>query len=51
MRFIRRLRRDVAERSRSTESVVQQYLRTVRPMHELFVVPSKVPSGYNIIKR
>lgn len=41
IRFIRRLQRDVAERGRTHESVVQQYLRTVRPMHLDFVEPSK----------
>jgi uridine kinase len=41
IRFIRRLRRDVAERGRTTESVVEQYLSTVRPMHLEFVEPSK----------
>lgn len=54
IRFIRRLQRDVQERGRSRESVIQQYLTTVRPMHLEFVEPSKryadiiVPSGgYN----
>jgi uridine kinase len=41
LRFIRRLRRDVQERGRSVESVTEQYLRTVRPMHLKFVEPSK----------
>jgi uridine kinase len=41
IRFIRRLQRDLAERGRTMESVVQQYLTTVRPMHEQFVEPSK----------
>lgn len=41
IRFIRRLRRDVSERSRSTQSVIEQYLATVRPMHLDFVEPSK----------
>jgi uridine kinase len=41
IRFIRRLRRDIAERARSMESVVDQYLNTVRPMHLEFVEPSK----------
>jgi uridine kinase len=40
-RFIRRLQRDVAERGRTMESVVEQYLSTVRPMHLEFVEPSK----------
>lgn len=41
IRFIRRLQRDIKERGRSTESVVKQYLSTVRPMHMEFVEPSK----------
>jgi uridine kinase len=41
VRFIRRLRRDIAERGRSVESVCEQYLSTVRPMHLEFVEPSK----------
>jgi uridine kinase len=41
VRFIRRLTRDMEERGRSLESVVQQYLETVRPMHLKFVEPSK----------
>jgi uridine kinase len=41
VRFIRRLRRDIGERGRSVESVCEQYLATVRPMHLEFVEPSK----------
>lgn len=41
IRFIRRLRRDITERSRTTESVINQYESTVRPMHLEFVEPSK----------
>jgi uridine kinase len=41
LRFIRRLARDIEERGRSAESVIEQYLRTVRPMHLEFVEPSK----------
>jgi uridine kinase len=41
VRLIRRIRRDVAERGRTVESVVQQYEMTVRPMHLEFVEPSK----------
>jgi uridine kinase len=41
LRFIRRMRRDIRERGRTVESVVQQYLTTVRPMHMEFVEPSK----------
>jgi len=54
LRFIRRLQRDVNERGRSVESVIRQYLETVRPMHDQFVEPSKryadviIPEGgYN----
>jgi uridine kinase len=41
IRFIRRLKRDITERGRTTESVIQQYIRTVRPMHLEFVEPSR----------
>ncbi len=41
VRFIRRLRRDVNHRGRSMDSVINQYLSTVKPMHEQFVEPSK----------
>jgi uridine kinase len=41
LRFIRRLQRDITERGRTTESVITQYLSTVRPMHLEFVEPSK----------
>jgi len=41
VRLIRRLRRDITERGRSTESVINQYEATVRPMHLEFVEPSK----------
>ena len=41
VRFIRRLIRDVNERGRSVDSIVSQYLDTVRPMHEQFIEPSK----------
>jgi uridine kinase len=41
IRFIRRLQRDITERGRTTESVIHQYLSTVRPMHLEFVEPSK----------
>ena len=41
IRLIRRLQRDISERGRSTESVINQYLSTVRPMHLEFVEPSK----------
>jgi uridine kinase len=41
LRFIRRLQRDVLERGRSVDHVIEQYLATVRPMHLEFVEPSK----------
>jgi uridine kinase len=41
LRLARRLQRDIAERGRTTDSVIQQYLETVRPMHLEFVEPSK----------
>ncbi len=51
LRIIRRIRRDVVERARSLDSVINQYMETVKPMHEQFVEPSKknasiiVPEG------
>jgi len=41
VRFIRRLRRDTEDRGRSLDSVIEQYLSTVRPMHFEFVEPTK----------
>lgn len=56
VRILRRLLRDVKERERTLDSVVSQYLTTVKPMHEAFVEPSKkyadviVPAGgYNTV--
>ena len=56
IRFIRRLRRDIAERGRTVESVIEQYLATVRPMHMQFVEPSKryadviiLEGGHNVV--
>jgi len=52
-RFIRRLERDVSERGRSAQSVIEQYRRSVKPMHDLFVEPTKqhanliIPEGAN----
>lgn len=52
LRVLRRLERDLVERGRSVESVLAQYLETVRPMHLQFVEPSKryadiiFPEGY-----
>ena len=55
LRFIRRLDRDINERGRSVTSETEQNLATVRPMHEIFVEPSKknadilIPgAGYNL---
>ncbi|MCL6262013.1 uridine kinase [Craterilacuibacter sp. RT1T] len=53
VRFIRRLERDIAERGRTMASVIEQYLGTVRPMHNQFVEPTKrfadviLPHGVN----
>jgi uridine kinase len=41
VRFIRRLQRDISERGRTAQQVMDQYLQTVKPMHEKFVEPSK----------
>jgi uridine kinase len=41
LRFIRRLERDVAQRGRTPESIINQYLATVRPSHLQFIEPSK----------
>ena len=53
VRILRRMKRDVIERGRTIESIEQQYLSTVKPMHELYVEPSKrqadliIPEGGN----
>ncbi|MDX2138393.1 MAG: uridine kinase [Chloroflexota bacterium] len=56
LRFIRRMKRDIVERGRTAESVINQYLETVRPMHLEFVEPSKryadviIPEGgFNMV--
>jgi uridine kinase len=55
LRFIRRLERDMKERARSMESVIEQYLSTVKPMHIAFVQPSRryadiiIPEGHNTV--
>ena len=56
IRFIRRLQRDINERGRTVPSVIEQYQKTVRPMHRDFVEPSKryadviIPEGgFNIV--
>ena len=53
VRILRRIRRDVIERGRDLEGVIEQYLSTVKPMHERFVLPTKaeadviIPEGAN----
>jgi len=53
LRLMRRIQRDIVERGRSVESVLDQYQKTVRPMHYQFVEPSKryadiiIPEGIN----
>ena len=53
-RFIRRLSRDLKERGRNTQEVIEQYQNTVKPMHNQFIEPTKIyadmiiPSGYNV---
>lgn len=56
VRILRRILRDVKERGRSLDSVVTQYLSTVKPMHEQYVEPSKrnadiivLEGGYNVV--
>lgn len=50
-RFIRRLNRDIKERNRTMENIIEQYLNTVKPMHEEFIEPTKkyadviIPNG------
>ena len=41
LRFIRRIRRDIFERGRTIESVLDQYLNSIRPMHQLYIEPAK----------
>jgi uridine kinase len=41
IRFIRRLKRDMIERGRSMDNVIEQYLSTVKPMHDAFIAPTK----------
>lgn len=53
LRFIRRLKRDMIERGRDVDSIINQYLKTVKPMHHAFINPSKryadiiIPNDYN----
>ena len=56
MRLCRRIRRDVKKRGRSIDSVIDQYLTTVKPMHEQFVEPTRkyadiivLEGGHNLV--
>ncbi len=56
VRILRRIRRDVNERGRTLDSVINQYVSTVKPMHEMYVEPSKkyadviIPQGgHNLV--
>jgi len=55
VRILRRIRRDVIDRGRDLEGVIDQYLSTVKPMHEQFIEPSKkhadviIPEGANSV--
>ena len=55
IRLVRRMERDIRDRGRSVESVIEQYLSTVRPMHIAFVAPSRrvadviIPVGVNAV--
>ena len=56
MRILRRILRDVKERGRTLESVIGQYLTTVKPMHEQYVQPSRkyadivmLEGGHNLV--
>ena len=56
MRILRRALRDVRDRGRTLESVITQYLTTVKPMHEQFVEPSRkyadiivLEGGHNLV--
>lgn len=56
VRILRRILRDVKERGRSLDSVIEQYLHTVKPMHEQFVQPSRqyadivvLDGGHNLV--
>jgi len=56
VRILRRIQRDVEERARTLQSVIYQYLTTVKPMHEQYVEPSKrfadlivLDGGFNLV--
>lgn len=54
IRLIRRIQRDTVERGRNVQQIIDQYVKTVRPMHQIYVEPSKrkadiiVPAGHGI---
>ena len=50
IRLIRRIKRDMVERGRTFDSVVNQYLATVKPMHELYVEPSKKNADFVVLR-
>ena len=50
VRIIRRIRRDMVERARSYDSIVTQYLETVKPMHELYVEPAKKSADFIVLR-
>jgi len=56
IRFLRRIKRDIEERDRTLGSVFSQYLKSVKPMHERYVEPSKLcadiiipEGGFNVV--
>ncbi|MFK5891812.1 MAG: uridine kinase [Pseudomonadota bacterium] len=51
IRLIRRIKRDCVERDRSTESVIEQYLHTVKPMHDKYVESYKNTSDYIVVDK
>ena len=50
VRIIRRIRRDMVKRARTFDSIVTQYLATVKPMHELYVEPSKHNADFIVLR-
>lgn len=46
IRILRRLKRDTTERNRTIDNIINQYITTVRPMHELYVEPSKYKADF-----
>jgi len=49
LRLIRRIRRDIAERGRTLEDVLEQYVGTVRPMHERYVAPTRAHADLVVV--